>query len=683
MDITWRDKVNNNSSQPLTWEEKFTPEDANEIKAAVNSKFDKNRFYANRAALKATTETYTDGTVVYLACRSTNGDGGDGFFLWDASNLSVPAAQDAAEGVYIKKNGTTGSTGAFVRQFSGDLSILWFGAVKNNVAIDSSAAINTAIALATYYGGLGTVEKYPSVRLPAGKFYCHEITWDNVTSLVGTEVGTTTLIYNGAGGNGTSLIVNNKNLSGATPFAGFYNLQLVGFDNVVGHGIAETGYRMNGPGGTDWGAKFENLQFMQFFGDALDLSGGLIANCHMNRIRFDSIGGFCIKVHSGAGGEARPFSVYQFTYDNNLSGNFATQAYNIGYYDGVRWGKGLLSAVDCAGVYFSFNDGRIELNKRLTVHDTRPTMFFINNTLAGTYTSVALKNVGGFFHPFDCGSTVFAKSGWCNFSSEADAFYNNACFFEDFVTPARNVYNGGQGLNMAAGNDQLHTGISFRNNSIEYRSEVPGVTIYRPYKAGDIIFRAGGSAPYLGWVCTWPSDGVAVPAAPNYGNIASINSASYTVTLSTSDYMSLFPVGKYITIAGAGAGGTALTTRITAVNSTALTLTVEVAASTTVSGAALSIPAATFSTFGEICLYGTITWDPANLVDGAGETSNSITVTGAALGDYVVVAAPYDLQGMICSGYVSASNTVKIRVQNESGGAIDLASGVWKVKVTK
>ena len=82
-------------------------------------------------------------------------------------------------------------------------------------------------------------------------------------------------------------------------------------------------------------------------------------------------------------------------------------------------------------------------------------------------------------------------------------------------------------------------------------------------------------------------------------------------------------------------------------------------------------------------LEGSLVWDPGNLVDGAGETSSGITVTGAAFGDFVDVAAPYDLQGLTATAYVSASNTVKIRVQNESGGAVNLASGTWRVRIRR
>jgi hypothetical protein len=82
-------------------------------------------------------------------------------------------------------------------------------------------------------------------------------------------------------------------------------------------------------------------------------------------------------------------------------------------------------------------------------------------------------------------------------------------------------------------------------------------------------------------------------------------------------------------------------------------------------------------------LEGSLVWNPGNLVDGAGETSSGITVTGAAFGDFVDVAAPYDLQGINCTAYVSAADTVKIRAQNETGGPIDLASGTWRVRVRR
>lgn len=78
-----------------------------------------------------------------------------------------------------------------------------------------------------------------------------------------------------------------------------------------------------------------------------------------------------------------------------------------------------------------------------------------------------------------------------------------------------------------------------------------------------------------------------------------------------------------------------------------------------------------------------LTWAPPSLADGAGATSAAITITGAAFGDTVTVGAPCDLQGIVCTGYVSAADTALIRLQNGTGGTIDLASGDWKVTVAK
>lgn len=78
----------------------------------------------------------------------------------------------------------------------------------------------------------------------------------------------------------------------------------------------------------------------------------------------------------------------------------------------------------------------------------------------------------------------------------------------------------------------------------------------------------------------------------------------------------------------------------------------------------------------------TATIDPPSLVDGAG-TTVAVAVTGAALGDFVLVAAPYDLVDLTVTPYVQAANNVEIRIQNESGATADLASGTWNILVLR
>lgn len=82
-------------------------------------------------------------------------------------------------------------------------------------------------------------------------------------------------------------------------------------------------------------------------------------------------------------------------------------------------------------------------------------------------------------------------------------------------------------------------------------------------------------------------------------------------------------------------------------------------------------------------LTGSKTFDTPSVIDAAG-TSTTVTVTGAALGDFVTgVSLSVDLAGITTTAYVSAADTVTVRFQNESGGTLDLASATLRVLVRK
>jgi hypothetical protein len=79
----------------------------------------------------------------------------------------------------------------------------------------------------------------------------------------------------------------------------------------------------------------------------------------------------------------------------------------------------------------------------------------------------------------------------------------------------------------------------------------------------------------------------------------------------------------------------------------------------------------------------TATLDAGSLADGVGETDD-VTVAGVALGDMVIGASlGVDLVGLTVTGYVSAANTVKFRIQNESGSTVDLASSTLRIVVVR
>ena len=77
------------------------------------------------------------------------------------------------------------------------------------------------------------------------------------------------------------------------------------------------------------------------------------------------------------------------------------------------------------------------------------------------------------------------------------------------------------------------------------------------------------------------------------------------------------------------------------------------------------------------------TLDAGSLVDGAGET-DTIAVPGVALGDMVIgCSIAVDAVGLVIDGYVSAAGVVSLRIQNESGSTVDLASTTVRVVVAR
>lgn len=81
-------------------------------------------------------------------------------------------------------------------------------------------------------------------------------------------------------------------------------------------------------------------------------------------------------------------------------------------------------------------------------------------------------------------------------------------------------------------------------------------------------------------------------------------------------------------------------------------------------------------------LSSTATYNPPSLVAGA-QTTTTIAVTGAALGDHTLPSFSLDLQGMQLTAYVSAVDTVTCVLRNGTAGTLDLASGTLAAIVFK
>ena len=87
-------------------------------------------------------------------------------------------------------------------------------------------------------------------------------------------------------------------------------------------------------------------------------------------------------------------------------------------------------------------------------------------------------------------------------------------------------------------------------------------------------------------------------------------------------------------------------------------------------------------TFVKRSYRGEVTWNPASIADGS-KASTTLTVVDARVTDAVTVFPPYDLQELTYSGNVTADNTVEIVLANNTGSAVDLGSGTWRVQLEK
>jgi hypothetical protein len=81
----------------------------------------------------------------------------------------------------------------------------------------------------------------------------------------------------------------------------------------------------------------------------------------------------------------------------------------------------------------------------------------------------------------------------------------------------------------------------------------------------------------------------------------------------------------------------------------------------------------------------TATWDPGSVASkdtvGNSFVATTVTVTGAALGDLVLVSFSLDVTDLVLTADVTAADTITVVLSNPTSGAVDLASGTLTVVV--
>lgn len=83
-----------------------------------------------------------------------------------------------------------------------------------------------------------------------------------------------------------------------------------------------------------------------------------------------------------------------------------------------------------------------------------------------------------------------------------------------------------------------------------------------------------------------------------------------------------------------------------------------------------------------VVLTGSTTWDPIDLAPGAA-TSTTVTVTNASVGDFALASHQLSFGGLLVWAEVTASNTVTVRLYNQTAGNINVGSGTLRAMVFK
>jgi hypothetical protein len=186
--------------------------------------------------LRAITGQAADESIM-VGYRATKGDNGGGQFLWDSSDLSTEVTADPQSGIYVAPNSdATGTSGAWVRVYDGDVNLAWFN------SSDVGATINalTAAGTTTVYIPRGTYTQ--STELTSNQeLYLYSDYWDEYSTQPAIIVKNTDIRHIKTNGPFTSLGIR---WDGGNIAGGKDGLEINGKIIFIGQVVDQTGNGM-------------------------------------------------------------------------------------------------------------------------------------------------------------------------------------------------------------------------------------------------------------------------------------------------------------------------------------------------------------------------------------------------------------------------------------------------------
>lgn len=596
------------------------------------------RTFQSIALLKAGTARF-DGEVVNVASyyASATPDGGGGLFRWDAASASADNG-----GTIIAPD--AGGTGRWKRIYSGALNVKWFGARDSNNtshATSNVTAIRAAIA-AIANGG--------SIRFPyidTGIYY--------VDDDIGTPQGSNQVFYVGDG------ITLRRTATTASYSMLYYraNMHLTGI-NLKGHIVSGSGWANVVPAGS-----------FGFRSDSTSSPGtATFIDCHVDGLPFDGFYhnvGSLVLILRGSDGR------------NSYRNDLAIVAGTLDI-QGGDWGNdndpnllpgSKVSTIDVEPNSIPVKSAIIQdirASHRVSFDGANAPIEYVkinNVTIIGN--SLFWYRVNNFElgrYALESGATISQANA--RFGSKGIGMFSR---LPNVKASARNllkgpsndlsqwtVYSNGPGTS-ATVNTEIGEQYGIRVTSpagsvLNYRQTVQ-VTAGKFYSFGGFIQKFVDDGTQMGIFVDVPGQGLAYLITPSA--LPELVAAAINIPEGVSAVTFYF---------GSNTTGLAHDATYTGMYF----------CEGIVGPDSVIVP----SNF----LANVAAYDPPSLADGDG-TTTTVTVTGAALGDFAEASFSIDLQGITLTAWVSAANTVSVRFQNETGGALDLASGTLRARVRK
>lgn len=627
--------------------------------------------------------------TVYLLGRLSPGDGGEGIFRWDGSDLSSQVSADPLAGIYVApETDPSGASGAWVRQFTGMMNVRWWGAVGDGATDDTAAlqaAVNATAGQCSLFLPRGTYVISDSivVSAPANKYLT--VLGENYVrssiKAVGTTPFTAVFLFDPAVRHSyltfRDFTVDGNNVANH----GFYaveNSTVSGMDHALFEHLNIRGTRVhaiyieNG-----WCNTVSKSLIANNYGDGVFM--WRVAANAINIVDSKMVANGGLGVHIANGNGVR---ISGNTIEKNKAGGLV-----------INSTKGF----EVTGNYFESNGNR-DPDPVVPGEDfgisLGPVAVVQGGVVQGNYVTGSLSYAGLVAIRISYAQDVkITHNEIKNCSSgidlgDAQQTYPKRVLIENntedviltsFVPPANATRLAHNGNRIRIPSVMRQTGNLINVHPVRWAravggtsavnvipGEFPSFTMYRGDQTCYIYHSLDASKAQEELRGSYVTFAILAKADVN-ANVTlkspDVNRA-VTVTPTLEWHCLTFYVPTDATTIWAG------------IENTTVGATVTIRDSYFVGG--LERPAESR----EFVLTNSNTWDPGNLAAGA-STTRVVHMVGAELGDFVQVAAPYDLQGLSASAYVSAADQVTIVLYNGTAGPIDLPSGSWQLVLRK